>query len=152
LLASCSPLRAGDTASAWPEKFTSWSRYGISFSGWMTSRTVVKGSFRFAKKARINQPQDFRTAMKFGRRVSSRNFILFTRKNKNTFHRLGIVVKKEVGPATVRNRMRRYVREFFRLHKDRAKGSYDFILLIKKGCSLNKYQEAEEELKRLFVL
>ncbi len=123
-----------------------------SFSRQMTCGAVVKGSFRFTRKERITQRQDFKTVMKFGRRVSSRSFILFTRKNDKTFHRLGIVVKKELGPATFRNRMKRYVREFFRFHKHRFKGSYDIILMIKKGCSLNGYQEAEEELRRLFVL
>ncbi len=118
----------------------------------MTCRTVATGSFRFTKKERIRQPEDFRAVMKFGRRVSSRSFILFIRKNKNSFHRLGIVVKKEVGPATFRNRVKRYVREFFRFHKHRIKGAYDIILMIKKGCSLNGYREAEEELRRLFVL
>jgi len=112
----------------------------------------VKGSFRFTKEERITQPQDFRTVVKFGRRVSSRSFILFIRKNENVFHRLGIVVKKEIGPATFRNRMKRYIREFFRQHKHRIKGSYDIVFMIKKGCSVNGYQEAEEELKRLFVL
>jgi ribonuclease P protein component len=118
----------------------------------MKCRAVAKGSFRFTKKERIAQPQDFRTVMKFGRRVSSRSFILFIRKNDYTFHRLGIVVKKEVGPATFRNRMRRYVREFFRFHKHRINGAYDIILMIKKGCSLGGYQDAEEELRRVFVL
>jgi ribonuclease P protein component len=78
--------------------------------------------------------------------------MLFIQKNENTFHRLGIVVKKEIGPATYRNRMKRYLREFFRLHKHQIKGSYDIILMIKKGCLLNRYQEAEEELRGLFIL
>jgi len=90
--------------------------------------------------------------MKLGRRNSSRDFILFIQKSENTFHRLGIVAKKEIGPATFRNRMKRYLREFFRLHKHQIKGSCDIILMIKKGCSLNKYHEAEEELRRLFNL
>jgi len=115
-------------------------------------RIAVKGSFRFTKKERIRQPQDFRRVIKGGRRIPSRNFILFIQKNENTFHRLGIVVKKEIGPATFRNRMKRYIREFFRLHKHQIKGSYDIILMIKKGCSLNRYQEAEEELRGLFIL
>jgi ribonuclease P protein component len=68
------------------------------------------------------------------------------------FHRLGIVVKKEIGPATFRNRMKRYLREFFRLHKHQIKNSYDIILMVKKGCSLIRYQEAEEELKEVFIL
>jgi ribonuclease P protein component len=62
------------------------------------------------------------------------------------------VVKKEIGPAAFRNKIRRYVREFFRLHKHQIKGSYDIILMIKKGCSINRYQQAEEELRRLFIL
>ncbi len=75
-------------------------------------------------------------------------------KNENAAHRLGIVTKKEIGQATFRNRLRRYIREFFRLHKDQISGSdsYDIILMIKKGCSFHRYQEAEEELKRLFII
>ena len=112
----------------------------------------MKGSFRFTKKERITQPQEFKRVMKLGRRISSRNFILFVKKNEEPFHRLGIVVKKEIGPATFRNRMKRYIREFFRLHKYQIKGSYDIILMVKKGCSVNRYQEAEEELRGLFIL
>ncbi len=117
----------------------------------MRSRTAVKQSFRFTKKERITQPQDFRMVMKFGKRASSRSFIFFIRKSENSFHRLGIVVKKEIGPATFRNRMKRYVREFFRLNKGQIKGSYDIILIVKKGCSLRGYQEAEKELRKLCV-
>jgi len=90
--------------------------------------------------------------MRIGRRLSSKNFILFIKKNENSFHRLGIVVKKEIGPATFRNQMKRYIREFFRLQKHQIKGSYDIILMVKKGCSVNRYQEAEKELRGLFVL
>ncbi len=112
----------------------------------------MKGSFGFTKKERITDPQDFRRVMKLGRRLSSRNFILFIKKNEYLFHRLGIVVKKEIGPATFRNRMKRYIREFFRLQKHQIKSSYDIILMVKKGCSVNRYQEVEEELRGLFVL
>ena len=115
-------------------------------------RIAVEGSFGFTKRERIREPQDFRRVMKLGRRKSSRSFILFARQSERKFHRLGIVAKKEVGPAVFRNRMKRYIREFFRLNKHQMQGSYDIILMIKKGCSLNRYQEAEDELRRLFVL
>jgi ribonuclease P protein component len=112
----------------------------------------VKGSFRFTKKERITQPQEFRRVMKLGRRISSQNFILFIKKSEKPFHRLGIVVKKEIGPATFRNRMKRYIREFFRLHKYQIKGFYNIVLMVKKGCSVNRYQEVEEELRGLLIL
>jgi ribonuclease P protein component len=112
----------------------------------------VKGSFRFTKNERIADPQDFRRVMKLGKRQTSKSFILFLRKNENTSHRLGIVAKKEIGPATFRNRMKRYIREFFRLNKNQIKGAFDIIVMIKKGSSFKRYQEAENELKRLFFL
>jgi ribonuclease P protein component len=112
----------------------------------------VKGRFRFTRKERIAAPQDFRKVMRSGRRLFSENVTVFTRENDNGFHRLGIVVKKEVGTAALRNRLKRYFREFFRLHKHQIKGSLDIVILIKKGCSVQRYREAEGELRRLFVL
>jgi ribonuclease P protein component len=111
----------------------------------------VKGQFRFSKKERINESQDFKRVMKLGKRVQSKSFILFIQNNKLGFHRLGMVVKKEVGPATYRNRMKRYLREFFRLNKHRMGGSLDLVILAKRGNALKRYREAEEELKGLFV-
>jgi ribonuclease P protein component len=90
--------------------------------------------------------------MKSGRKLTSKSFILFIRESESPFHRLGIVVKKEIGPATFRNQIKRYIREFFRLHKQEIKGSFDIVLLIKKGCSFHRYTEAEEELRGLFTL
>jgi ribonuclease P protein component len=115
-------------------------------------RSYVERSFRFRQKERITKSQEFRRVMKSGRRMTSRNFVVFMHKNENkTLHRLGIVAKKEIGPAAFRNRVRRYIREFFRLHKHQIDGSYDIIFLIRKGCVFRRYQEAEEELKRLFL-
>ena len=107
--------------------------------------------FKFTRNERISQPQDFKRVMKLGRRISSKSFVLFTIKNNNNVNRLGIVVKKEVGLATFRIRMKRYLREFFRLHKRQIKGSFDIVILVKRGCSINRYFEAEEELKRALI-
>jgi ribonuclease P protein component len=109
------------------------------------------GPFAFVKRERINDPQDFKRVMKLGRRLQSKHFLLFIRENQTGFHRLGTVVKKEIGPAPYRNRMKRYFREFFRLHKHHIRGSLDMIMLVKRGCALNRYREAEEELRGLLV-
>jgi ribonuclease P protein component len=110
------------------------------------------GPFRFTNKERINHPQDFRRVMKLGKRLQSKNFILFIQESEAGFHRLGMVVKKEIGPATYRNRIKRYFREFFRLHKHQISGSLDMVILVKKGTVLSRYREAEEELRRLLII
>lgn len=109
------------------------------------------GPFVFRKRERISDPRDFKRVMKLGRRLQSKHFLLFIRENQTGSHRLGMVVKKEIGPAPYRNRMKRYFREFFRLHKHDIRGSLDMVLLVKRGCALNRYREAEEELKGLLV-
>ena len=118
----------------------------------MALRDNVKRSFGFTKKERVTHPQDFRKTMKLGRRLSSKNFILFLYQNEHQFHRLGVMVKKEIGPATYRNRIKRYCREFFRLHKQQIRGSFDMIILVKRGCAIRRYIEAAEELRGLFIL
>jgi ribonuclease P protein component len=107
--------------------------------------------FKFTRNERISQPQDFKRVMKLGRRLSSKNFVFFILRNNSDLNRLGLIVKKEVGLATFRIRMKRYLREFFRLHKRQIKGSFDIVILVKRGCSISRYFEAEEELKRALI-
>jgi len=110
----------------------------------------AKRSYRFTRRERITHSQDFRRVMKTGRKRHSKNFILFVKENGQQFHRLGIVVSKEVGPATCRNRIKRVCREFFRLHKHQIKGAFDIILLAKKESELKNFVDATGELGRVF--
>jgi len=110
---------------------------------------VAERSFKFPRRERISHPLEFRQVMTSGRRIPSRNFILFMKETQNQFHRLGIVVSKEVGSAAYRNRIKRLFREFFRLHKNQIMRSYDFVIRVKKGCSLGAYAEIEEEMRKL---
>jgi ribonuclease P protein component len=112
----------------------------------------VKGSFRFERKERLADPHEFKRVMKTGRKFVSKNFILFMKENGQGFHRLGVVVSKEIGAATYRNRIKRVCREFFRLHKHQIKGAFDIVILAKKGCRVRKYADAKEDLRRVPVL
>lgn len=111
----------------------------------------LKGSFRFRKEERITRPQEFKKILKLGKRISSRNFVFYMKESENPLHRLGIIIKKEIGPAILRNRIKRYIREFFRQNKSQIKNFYDIIIMVKKGCSINRYQETEEELKKILI-
>jgi ribonuclease P protein component len=111
----------------------------------------VKGSFRFTKEERLALPQDFRRVMKSGKKLASKHYLLFLLENERGYHRLGIVTKKEIGSASLRNRMKRYLREFFRLHKNQIKGHLDMIILVKKGSLPSRYKETEEELREILI-
>jgi len=91
--------------------------------------------YRISRKERIAESEDFKRVMRFGKRVSSRNLRVCVKENAAGVNRFGVVVRKEVGGAAYRNRVKRFCREFFRLHKHEISGSVDMIFIAKKTCS-----------------
>ncbi|MGV3112579.1 ribonuclease P protein component [Staphylococcus pettenkoferi] len=72
------------------------------------------------KKAyRIKRNKDFQNIYRRGKSVANRQFVVYTRKDASLEHfRLGISVSKKLGNAVQRNRIKRAIRENFKVHKD----------------------------------
>lgn len=71
------------------------------------------------KAYRIKKNGDFQFIYKKGKSVANRQFVVYTKPNKNLEHfRLGISVSKKIGNAVVRTRIKRAIRENFKIHKE----------------------------------
>jgi len=66
--------------------------------------------------------------------------------------RLGLVAGKRIGNAVTRNRVKRLVREFFRLNKSSFPESTDVILVAKPGAPLLDYWGVQKEISGHFGL
>jgi ribonuclease P protein component len=74
-------------------------------------------------------------------------FVVFFRKNRQTEQfRLGISVSKKNGNAVIRNRLRRYIKEIIRLHKEEILTNLDFIVVTRKGVEALDYHQLESSL------
>jgi ribonuclease P protein component len=69
-----------------------------------------------------------------GRRLNSRRFVLFVhdRQDGPPEWRVGLAVSKKIGPASVRNRVKRVLREFFRQHQALLPLQTDLVVVPKK--------------------
>lgn len=88
----------------------------------------------FPRNARIRSMRDFAACYKLGKRYHSRNFLLFAFYNAARCGRarLGVAVSRKVGNAVTRNRIKRLIREFFRLHSGLIPEKLDLVAVAKR--------------------
>ncbi|MBW2558325.1 MAG: ribonuclease P protein component [Deltaproteobacteria bacterium] len=104
----------------------------------------------FGKKERVRKRKNYLSIYQRGVRVHSSSFTVILSPNPSGEKRLGVAVSKKVGNAVKRNRIKRLLKEFFRLNKDRLPDSRDVVIIAKKNASSLKYQDVYLELTDLF--
>ena len=57
--------------------------------------------------------------------------VLYARKNRTESNRVGITVSKKLGKAHVRNRVRRRLREVYRLNEDKFLPGWDIVVVAR---------------------
>jgi ribonuclease P protein component len=60
--------------------------------------------------------------------------VLYARKNRTTANRVGVTVGKKLGGAVVRNRVRRRLREVYRLNEHRFAPGWDIVVVARSRC------------------
>ncbi len=105
------------------------------------------GLHDFRKEERIRHRSDFLRIGREGAKYQGRHFRIAVCANALAHSRLGITVSKRVGGAVARNRLKRLIREFFRLNKEAFPPSSDVVITVREGAARLKFGEAAEELK-----
>lgn len=57
--------------------------------------------------------------------------VLYCRRNRTHTNRVGITVSKKLGKANVRNRVRRRLREVYRLNENRFQSGWDIVVVAR---------------------
>src|ERR1700720_4662934 len=86
-------------------------------------------TFSFRPHEHLRRPMDFRRVYDRRRSASDRWLIVYACENGLPHRRLGMSVSRKVGPAVVRNRLRRLYREAFRLSRDQLPSGLDLVLI-----------------------
>ena len=60
--------------------------------------------------------------------------VLYAKPNRTATNRVGITASKKLGHAVVRNRVRRRLREVYRLNEDRFSSGWDIVVVARSRC------------------
>lgn len=104
----------------------------------------------FGPGARLKVPKEFRRVYEHGRKTVGASLILWHRAGEPAAGpRLGLSVSSKVGNAVRRNRLKRLLREAFRLHQGDLAPGLELVAYPRPGCSWKGYADAERDLLEL---
>ncbi len=101
---------------------------------------------RFTRDDRLRRRSEFDRVYSQGRRAWARGFAVILAPGETGRHRLGLTVGRQVGKATVRNRVKRRLRDAFRRNRERIPGCYDIVVQARREAAGMPYAEISEDL------
>ena len=98
----------------------------------------------------LKKNRDFGEVYQKGRSYGNRLLVMIVLdKGQDHPGRVGISVSKKVGNSVVRHRLKRQIREYFRLHMKDWKDGYDYVIIARKDAKDKDYQQIEKSLRYL---
>jgi ribonuclease P protein component len=84
---------------------------------------------RFRPHEHLRRPADFQAVYDRRRSAADGTLVVYAKENGLPHSRVGLSVSKKFGGAVVRNRIRRLLREAYRLGRDELPAGFDLVLI-----------------------
>ena len=118
--------------------------------------TKEQAQRRLRRADRLRSARDYTRVARDGERRASAHFVLLLAPQHGpgsegrTAPRLGLTVSRRVGPAVVRSRVKRRIRETFRARRALLPGCADVVVIARPGSGALDASRATAELVALF--
>lgn len=100
----------------------------------------------------LKNNRDFVNVYTSGKSYANRYLVIYTLKNNSDRNRLGISVSKKVGNSVVRHRLKRLIKESYRLHEKMFNSGLDIVVIARKGSDACDFAGIESALLHLMKL
>ena len=97
----------------------------------------------------LKKNYEFRRLYTKGKSAATPLIVVYFRRNGAAGNRLGITVGTKVGKAVVRNRVRRRLKEIYRLHEHRLLRGRDVVIVARVRARDADYHALEQDFLKL---
>ena len=91
----------------------------------------------------LKKNNDFRRLYSKGKSAVNPYMVVYCRRSPTRIGRVGYTVSVKLGHAVVRNRVRRRLREIYRLHRSELKADMDIVIVARTRCVGAEYKKLE---------
>ena len=91
----------------------------------------------------VKENYEFRRIYRKGKSAVSPQLVIYCQRNRRGHSRLGVSVSTKLGCAVVRNRVRRRLREIYRLNSHQLKTGWDIIIVARSRCVGAEYSRMD---------
>ncbi|MGA1862164.1 ribonuclease P protein component [Deferribacter thermophilus] len=105
--------------------------------------------FTFKKDERLRKQREFENVFENGRWVNGKYVDICFALDQS--RKVGFIVSKKISKkAVIRNKVKRRLREIFRLNKYDLPDTVNLIIVAKKGVEKVSFSDLEDEVRKLF--
>lgn len=92
----------------------------------------------------LKKNYEFQCLYSKGKSAVTPCLVVYARKTKKRTNRIGITVSTKLGKAVVRNRVRRRIREIYRLNEDRFLAGSEIVVVARVRAVKASYRQLEK--------
>lgn len=101
------------------------------------------------KTVPLKKNYEFMKVYKKGKYYAGRLVVLYVLPNNQNVDRLGITVSKKFGKSVKRNRIRRLIRESYRLYEEYVLDGFDCVFVARSAGVMPDFSDIRKEIKYL---
>ena len=109
-------------------------------------------SFSNVKMTGIKKNEEFVRVYKKGRSKADPYLVLYQFRNGMKTSRLGISASRKIGNSVIRHRIKRRIKEIYRLNEENFEGGCDYVVVARKPAAEADYAALQESLLHLMKL
>ena len=99
----------------------------------------------------LKKNREFKQIYSRRRSVANHLLVLYVQDNGLQKNRLGVSISRKVGCAVVRNRIKRQIKEYLRIHKEYILTGYDLVVVVRTASAKAGFDQIGRSLYSLLV-
>lgn len=88
---------------------------------------------------------EFRRLYTKGKSASTPTLVVYFRRTRRDYNQLGVTVSTKIGKAVLRNRIRRRIREIYRLNEEKLPRGLDIVVVARVRSRYADYAQLEKD-------